>query len=54
MSQEGPNNQALHTATAMFRSVSLGEGKGPSRGWAKRAAAEMAIAYLAANGIPVS
>jgi len=52
MTQNSPNNQTVYTATAMLYGVSLGEGKGPSRGWAKRAAAEMALSYLAQNGIP--
>jgi len=30
----------------------MGEGEGNSKGLAKRAAAEMALAYLKENGIP--
>ena len=37
----------------MVQSVTLGAGKGVSKGRAKRAAAEMALMYLNENGTPV-
>ncbi|KAH9173363.1 hypothetical protein EDB89DRAFT_2068821 [Lactarius sanguifluus] len=52
MTQEGPNNQAVHHAIANLRNVTLGSGQGVSKGLAKRAAAEQALAYLNEHGIP--
>ncbi|KAI9447728.1 hypothetical protein H4582DRAFT_2068326 [Lactarius indigo] len=52
MTQEGPNNQAVHRAIANLRGVTLGSGQGLSKGLAKRAAAEQALDYLADHGIP--
>ena len=37
----------------VVRNVTLGEWDGPSKGSARRAAAKMALAFLAENGIPV-
>ncbi|KAH8982427.1 hypothetical protein EDB92DRAFT_1952318 [Lactarius akahatsu] len=50
--QDGPNNQATHTATAIFRGVTLGSGQGLSKGLAKRAAAKQAVLYLDEHGLP--
>ncbi|KAH9002428.1 hypothetical protein EDB86DRAFT_307815 [Lactarius hatsudake] len=52
MIQDGPNNKAIHTATAMFRGVTLGSGQGLSKGLAKRAAAKQAVLYLDEYGLP--
>ncbi|KAH9062260.1 hypothetical protein EDB87DRAFT_332385 [Lactarius vividus] len=52
MIQDGPNNNAIHTATAIFRGVTLGSGKGLSKGLAKRAAAKQAVPYLDEHGLP--
>ncbi|KAF8270954.1 hypothetical protein EI94DRAFT_1698454 [Lactarius quietus] len=50
--QTGPNNQAVHHATAKLRDVSLGVGQGVAKNRAKGEAAEQALKYLQENGLP--
>lgn len=53
ITQEGPNHQAVHHATAIYRGVPVGEGKGVAIGLAKRAAAMQALNYFLKNGVPL-
>jgi len=48
---EGPNHQVTHFATAKFRGVDVGRGRGVSKGVAKREAAIQALQNLKAAGI---
>jgi len=52
VTQEGPNNQATHTATLMFRGVIVGRGSGTSKSRAKEAAAVQAVQYFREIGVP--
>ncbi|KAI0306885.1 hypothetical protein B0F90DRAFT_1665253 [Multifurca ochricompacta] len=54
MTQEGPNHQVVHIATAVFRGVAVGEGRGTSKGRAKNAAAKDVLANFQENGVPGS
>ncbi|KAI0265067.1 hypothetical protein BC834DRAFT_1041924 [Gloeopeniophorella convolvens] len=49
-SQQGPNNNAIHTVTYNYRGISVGTGTGRSKGEAKRAAAEQALEYFKVYG----
>jgi len=50
--QKGPDNSAIHTATAVFRNKDYGVGRGTSRGLAKQAAAQATYEEFTANGVP--
>ncbi|KAI9438949.1 hypothetical protein H4582DRAFT_104829 [Lactarius indigo] len=49
--QEDPDNQAVHTATAILHGIPVGKGVGTSKHLAVRAAAERALVFLEQNGI---
>ncbi|KAN0128580.1 hypothetical protein V8E53_013625, partial [Lactarius tabidus] len=44
--QEGPNHQVTHHATAKFRGVQIGYGRGTAIGVAKKEAAIQALQYI--------
>ncbi|KAI9467319.1 hypothetical protein BJY52DRAFT_1182756 [Lactarius psammicola] len=50
--QSGPNNQAIHQGTYIFRNVAIGTGVGTSIGLAKRDAAIKALQYFRVYGVP--
>ncbi|KAF8270942.1 hypothetical protein EI94DRAFT_1797546 [Lactarius quietus] len=50
--QVGPNNQAVHHGTYLFRGVVVGTGAGTAIGLAKRAAATQALQYFQTHEIP--
>ncbi|KAH9972995.1 hypothetical protein BGW80DRAFT_1310943 [Lactifluus volemus] len=52
MTREGPDNSVVHIATAMYRGTAVGQGRGVSKGAAKRVAAAAVLTAFRANGVP--
>ncbi|KAN0126568.1 hypothetical protein V8E52_000208 [Russula decolorans] len=50
--QEGPDGDATHLATAMFRDQGYGVGKGRSKGVARSNAAKATYELFSTNGVP--
>jgi len=52
MTQEGPQDNVTHIATATFRGITYAVGRGKSKGVAKNAAAQVVYEGFLANGVP--